>query len=94
MLFPYTGFARKGGGGGVKACQDGLGHFFSPRLPGGVRACQDGFGHFFSTFARLTEEGRGGGGGLKLFGQYPYRTNTFQKGSSLSCQTKNGLLQR
>ena len=25
---------------GVKACQDGLGHFF-PTLPGGVRACQD-----------------------------------------------------
>ena len=47
MLFPYTGFARKGGGGGVKACQDGLGHFFSPRLPGGVMACLDGLGHFF-----------------------------------------------
>ena len=26
------------GGGGVKACQDDLGHFF-PMLPGGVRAC-------------------------------------------------------
>ena len=24
-----------------------------------------------------------GGGGPKLFGQYPYRTNTFQKGASL-----------
>ena len=34
---------------------------------------------FFSTFARLTE-----GGGLKLFGQCPYRANTFQKGASLT----------
>ena len=34
------------------------------------------FGIFF-TFARSTE-----GGGLKLFGQCPYRTNTFQKGAS------------
>ena len=32
--------------GGVKACLDGLGHFF-PMLPGGVRACKDGLGHFF-----------------------------------------------
>ena len=37
------GIARKGGGG-VKACQDGLGHFF-PTLPGSVRACQDDSGH-------------------------------------------------
>ena len=44
-------------GGGVKACQDGLGHFF-PTLPGSVRACQDDSGHFFSTFARLTEGGK------------------------------------
>ena len=29
----------------IKACQDGLGHFF-PTLPGVVRACQDGLGHF------------------------------------------------
>ena len=64
--------------GGVRACQDGLGHFF-PLLPEGERACQDDFGHFFSTFARLTE-----GGGLKLFGQCPYRANTFQKGASLT----------
>ena len=34
------------GGGGVKGCQDGLGHFF-PTLPGGIRACQDGLRHFF-----------------------------------------------
>ena len=32
--------------GGLKACQDGLEHFF-PHLPGGVRACQDGLGTFF-----------------------------------------------
>ena len=43
------GIARKGGGGGadVKACQDGLEHFFSQCLPGGVNACQDGYKHFF-----------------------------------------------
>ena len=46
---------------------------------GGVKACQDGLGHFFSIFARLTQ-----GGGLKLFGQCPYRTNIFQKGASLN----------
>ena len=33
--------------GGVKACQDGLKHFFFPRLPGVVGACQDGLEHFF-----------------------------------------------
>ena len=33
-------------GVGVKACQDGLGHFF-PALPGGVKTCQDGLWHFF-----------------------------------------------
>ena len=32
---------------GIKACQDGMGHFF-PTLPGGVGACQDGLGCFFS----------------------------------------------
>ena len=50
---------------------------FFPRLPGGVKACQDGLGHFFHVcpFDR-------GGVGLKLFGQCPYRTNTFQKGAS------------
>ena len=57
-----------------------LGTFF-PQLPRGVRACQDGMGHFFSTFARLTE-----GGGLKLFGQCPYRTKIFQKGASLKAE--------
>ena len=51
-----------------------------PTLPGGVRVCQDGPRHFFSRFSRLKE---GGPGGLKLFGQCPYRTNTFQKGASL-----------
>ena len=42
---------------GVKACQNGLGHFF-PMLPGGVRACQDGLGHFF---LRLPVRKRGEG---------------------------------
>ena len=37
------GFARKGGGG-VKACQGGLEHFF-PTLSMGVKACQDGLEH-------------------------------------------------
>ena len=55
------------------------GTFFLSTLPGGVRACQDGLGHFFSTFACFTERG----GGLKLFGQCIYRTNTFQKGAFL-----------
>ena len=51
------------------------------RKAGGVKgACQVGLGHFFSTFALLTE----GGGGLKLFGQCPYKTNAFQQGSSLN----------
>ena len=59
---PYMGIAHKGGGG--------------------VKACQDGLGHFFSTFARLTE-----GKGLKLFGQWPNRANTFQKGASLTAKT-------
>ena len=52
---------------------------FFPCLPVGVRACQDGLGHFFPTFARLTERR----GSLKLFGQGPCRTNTFQKEASL-----------
>ena len=55
----HMSIARRGGGGG------------------GVNAGQNGLGHFFSTFACLTE------GGLKLFGQCPYRINTFQKGASL-----------
>ena len=45
MCCLHMGTARKGGGGGVKACQDGLGTFF-PHLPGGIRACQDVLGHF------------------------------------------------
>ena len=55
----HMGIARKGVGGGG----DEVWNTFFPRLPGGVRACQDGLGHFFSTFARLTEGGRRGGGG-------------------------------
>ena len=64
------------GGGGVKACQNGLGHFF-PTLPEGVRACQDGLEHFFSMVARLTE---GGGGGLKLLGNAHIEPKHFEKG--------------
>ena len=58
----------------------------------GVKACQDGLEHFFSTLARLTERG----GGLKLFWQCPYRTNTFQKGASLNaddyCDDDDGTM--
>ena len=65
------GFARKGEGGGVKACQGGLEHFF-PTLSMGVKTCQDGLEHFFSTFARLTE-----GGSKAIWATH------FQKGASL-----------
>ena len=47
-----------------------------------ARGCKGLLGWYkalFSTFARLTE-----GRGAKLFGQCPYRTNTFQKGASLT----------
>ena len=64
MLFPYNGHCPKGGGG-EKACQDGLKLLFPLVCPFG------GGG------------GGGGGGGLKLFGQCPYKTNTFQRGASL-----------
>ena len=74
MLFSL-GLARNGGGRG-EGLPGWFGAFFPPRLPGGVRACQDGLEHFFP---RLTE----GVGSLKLFGQGPYRTNTFQIGPSL-----------
>ena len=49
--------------------------------------CQDGLGHFFP---RLPVWQRGGGG-LKLFGKFSYKTNTFQKGASLrieQCPTR------
>ena len=49
-------------GGCVKACQDGLGHFF-PTLPVGEAACQDGLGHFFPTLpagVRACQDGLGG----------------------------------
>ena len=54
MCYFNMGIARKEGG--VKACQDCLGHFF-PTFSPGARVCQGGLGHFFSTFARLTEGG-------------------------------------
>ena len=53
---------------------------------GGVKARQAN-GLVFSEFARLTEGGRG----LKLFGQYPYKTNTFQKGASLTRKSRQCL---
>ena len=43
----------------------------------GVKACQDGLGRFFFYVCLFDR------GGLKLFGQCPYRANTFQKGASL-----------
>ena len=51
-------------------------HF--PTFAWGCKGLSGWFGALFSTFARLTE-----GGGLKLFRQCPYRTNTYQKGASL-----------
>ena len=39
----FNGHCPKGGGG-AKACQDALEHFF-PRLPGGARARQDALEH-------------------------------------------------
>ena len=39
-------------GGGVKACQNGLGYFFA-RLPGGCKGLPGWFGALFSTFARF-----------------------------------------
>ena len=64
----------------------GLPAWFGARFPTFAQGCQglpEWLGALFSTFARLTEGGRGG---LKLFGQCPYRTNTFQKGASLSLE--------
>ena len=39
---------------------------------------------FGALFFHVCPFDRGGRGGLKLFGQCPYRTNTFQKGDSLN----------
>ena len=57
---------------------------------GGQNACQDDL-CTFSSFWQMKKLGpkkvlhsaRLTGGGLKLFGQYPNRNNTFQKGASL-----------
>ena len=78
VLFPYMGnwALPIRGGGGVKACQDGLGHFFST-LPRGVRVCQDGLGHFFFHVCPFDR----GGGGSKAFWQCPFIESThFKKG--------------
>ena len=51
-----------------------LADFFHMGIPpkgGGCKGLPGWFGALFSTFARLTE-----GGGLKLFVQCPYKTNT------------------
>ena len=61
------GIARKGG---VKACQDGLGHFF-PTLLWDERACQDDLGHFFFHVCPF-DRGRGS----KAIWPMP-RTNAF-----------------
>ena len=59
------GIARKGGGGGadVKACQDGLEHFFPPCLPGGLRLAR----MVWSTFFYDCPFDRWGGGGQTLW---------------------------
>ena len=56
----HMGIARKGEGGDVKACQDGLGHFF-PTFAQGCKGLPGWFGVLFYRLVRLTEEG-----GLKL----------------------------
>ena len=70
---------REGGGGGVGEGLPGwFGALFFPTFAQGCKDLSGWFGALFSTFACLTK-----GVGLKLFKQYPYRTNTFQKGASL-----------
>ena len=64
---------------GVKACKDGLGHFF-PHVAQGCKDLPGWFGALFFPHLPVWQRG----GGLKLFGQCPYRTNTFQKGASLT----------
>ena len=76
------GIAREGGWVGVKACQDGSGHFF----PTFARWCKGLPGWFGALFFHVCPFDRGGGG-LKLFGQYPYRANIFQKVASLTSST-------
>ena len=43
----------------------------------------------WSTFFPCSPVWQRRGGGLKLFGQCPYRTNTFQKGASLTVNEEN-----
>ena len=76
MLFPYGDCLK--GGGGVKACQYGLEHFF-PTFARWCKGLPGWFEALFSTFARLTE-----GGGSKVIWAMPIRNNTFQKGTSLN----------
>ena len=64
-------------GGGVKACH-GSEHFFSKVCPG----VQGLAGMFWNTFFPYLPAWQRGEGSLKLLGQCPCRTNTFQKGAS------------
>ena len=52
MCCLHMGTARKGGGGGVKAYQDGLGTFFP--CARGCKGWPGWFGALFATFACLT----------------------------------------
>ena len=69
---------------------------------GDVNACPDGLGHFFSMSKREISSFRRGHrsekvphsvrltkGGLKLFGQFLYGNNTFQKGAAIREALKN-----
>ena len=52
---------------------------------GVVKAYWDCFGHFFATFAH------GCKGLVGWFGQFPYVTNTYQRGASLTSVAKDPL---
>ena len=76
----HVGIAQKrGGGGGCKGLPGGLEHFF-PTLARGCKCLPGWFGALF--FLHICPFDRGGGC-LKIFGQCPYRTNTFQNGAFL-----------
>ena len=58
---------------------------FHRHCPKGGRGCKGLPGWCGALFSpRLPVWQRGSGRGMKLFGQCPYRTNTFQKGASLN----------
>ena len=66
MCCLHMGTARKGGGGGVKACQDGLGTFFPS-----ARGCKGLPGWFGAPFFHVCPFNRGGGGGSNAFSTMP-----------------------